>query len=84
MFGLSIVFGFAKLGVFSLVCLVAFAALFIYAVLVLFGTHNDRTCGNCNRPLETVWPVTSEGVASEYRICRHCHLFRYMFRTSRR
>lgn len=82
-FTLSIVFGFAHIRLCTLTCLAAFAALVIYGLIVMFRTHKDQTCSKCKRPLETVWPVTSDGFASEYRICRHCGLYRYMFRTSR-
>jgi len=83
-FGLAITLGFAHWGTGALTGLLAFLALFAFEVVLVFSTPRDRACAKCGKRLKTVWPETSGGFAAEYRICRQCRLFRYMFRTSRR
>jgi hypothetical protein len=83
-FASSCALGFAHFGAATLFSLVAFVFLFVVGVILLCIEPSGRICGKCGGQLETVWPETSGGIAAEYRICRRCRLFRYMFRTSRR
>ena len=83
-FVFAVVLGFAHFVTAALVGILVFITLFLVAIGVLFSTPRNRVCAKCSGRLETVWTQVSGGFAAEYRICRNCSLFRYMFRTSRR
>jgi len=83
-FALAIMVGFSHLIVGVVVCLIAFMLSFLLGSILLLSQPRRQTCGRCGQPLETVWTATPGGFSAEYRICRRCGLYRYMFRTSRR
>lgn len=83
-FGLAIALGFAHVVAGMLVCLAGFVVLFVIMVGLLLSVPSGRLCSTCGGRLEKVTAPTSYGFAAEYRICRKCRLYRYMFRTSRR
>lgn len=82
--GLAISCGVSDHNAVTLVFLAIFIVLVVIMIVILIAPPSGGACETCGGKLETVWRKADGGPPAEFRICRQCNLFTYMFRTSGR
>jgi hypothetical protein len=82
-FALGVLVGIMHFFVALMLFLALFALSFLGLLFTLLKPLPGNACQKCGNKLETAWHTARGGVAAEFRVCRRCRLYRYMFRTGR-